>query len=146
MISYGLRSFCEQKQTNTVKAVKLFTKETGLQADMNFTKFATWLDKKLKSKELHGNDKPLNKEMWDDHKREQQEWNAEMSGFSKEQKAFYKKFKEGHLDSFFGKKGINKPKQTEALTKLGKMIPIYDKFVELDLLEEFLNYKKETLC
>ncbi len=141
----GLEAFCEMKQISLIKTVKLFTKETGFQVDGNFTRFATFVDKKLKSGEIKGNDAPINKHLWDESKRERAEWNAEMSQFSNQQKAFYRKSKEVNLDKFFALKGVKKPKQTESKTKLGKMIPIFDKLVEVGLLEEFLNYKEEKL-
>ena len=139
----GIESFCNRKQVNTIKTVKLFTKETGLSAETNFTRFATFVDKKIKSGELKGNDAPLNKEMWEESRRKQEEWNAEMNQFTSEQKQFYRKFKESKsaLDSFFGKKEIQKPKQTESKTKLGRMIPIFDYLKENELLEEFMNYE-----
>jgi len=144
----GLESFCNRKQVNTIKTVKMFTKETGLNAETNFTKFATFVDKKIKSGELKGNDAPLNKEMWDESKREKAEYDAEMATFTVEQKQFYGRVKRvgrNTLDSFFGKKEIKKPKQTESKTKLGRMIPIFDYLKENDLLEEFMNYKYEKL-
>lgn len=143
MIDRGISSFCDRKQVNAVKTVRMFTKETGLQVQENFTKFATFVDKKIKSGELKGNDAPLNKEMWDESRRKQEEWNSEMSQFTSEHKRFYRKYKEATsaLDSFFGKKEIQKPKQTESKTKLGRMIPVFDYLKDNDLLEEFMQYK-----
>ena len=143
----GLESFCNRKQVNTIKTVKVFTKETGLNAETNFTRFATFVDKKIKSGELKGNDAPLNKEVWDESKREREEWNAEMNQFTSEHKRFYRKYKENTstLDSFFGKKQLIKPKQTESKTKLGRMIPIFDYLKENELLEGVMNYKYEKL-
>ena len=139
----GIESFCNRKQVNTIKTVKMFTKETGLSAETNFTKFATFVDKKIKSGELKGNDAPLNKEMWEESRRKQEEHNNEMKAFTSEHKRFYKKYKENTstLDSFFGKKGIKRPLQTESKTKLGRMIPIFDYLKENELLEEFMNYE-----
>lgn len=139
----GLESFCERKQINMIKTVKMFTKETGLQAQDNFVKFATFVDKKIKSGELQGNDAPLNKEMWDESKREQSEWNSEMKTFTVEQKIFYRKVKDNRstLDSFFGKKEIQKPKQVESKTKLGRLIPVFDYLKSNNLLEEYMNYE-----
>ena len=139
----GIESFCDRKQVNTIKTVKMFTKETGLQVQENFNRFATFVDKKIKSGEIKGNDAPLNKEMWDESRRKQEEWNAEMSQFTSEHKRFYRKYKEATsaLDSFFGKKEIPKPKQTESKTKLGRMIPVFDYLKDNDLLEEFMQYK-----
>ena len=121
----------------------MFTKETGLSAETNFTKFATFVDKKIKSGELKGNDAPLNKEMWEESRRKQEEHNNEMKAFTSEHKRFYKKYKENTstLDSFFGKKEIKRPLQTESKTKLGRMIPIFDYLKENELLEEFMNYE-----
>ena len=143
----GIESFCNRKQVNTIKTVKMFTKETGLNAETNFTRFATFVDKKIKSGELKGNDAPLNKEVWDESKREREEWNAEMNQFTSEHKRFYRKYKENTstLDSFFGKKQLIKPKQTESKTKLGRMIPIFDYLKENELLEGVMNYKYEKL-
>lgn len=139
----GIESFCNRKQVNTIKTVKMFTKETGLSAETNFTKFATFVDKKIKSGELKGNDAPLNKEMWEESRRKQEEHNNEMKAFTSEHKRFYKKYKENTstLDSFFGKKEIKRPLQTESKTKLGRMIPIFDYLKENELLEEFMNYE-----
>ena len=139
----GIESFCNRKQVNTIKTVKMFTKETGLSAETNFTKFATFVDKKIKSGELKGNDAPLNKEMWEESCRKQEEHNNEMKAFTSEHKRFYKKYKENTstLDSFFGKKEIKRPLQTESKTKLGRMIPIFDYLKENELLEEFMNYE-----
>lgn len=125
----------------------MFTKETGLNAETNFTRFATFVDRKIKSGELKGNDAPLNKEMWEESRREKAEYDAEMSTFNSEQSWFYRKYKEAPstLDSFFGKKEIKKPKQTESKTKLGRMIPIFDYLKENELLEEFMNYKYEKI-
>ena len=138
----GIESFCNRKQVNTIKTVKMFTKETGLSAETNFTKFATFVDKKIKSGELKGNDAPLNKEMWEESRRKQEEYNNEMKAFTSEHKRFYKKYKENTstLDSFFGKKEIKRPLQTESKTKLGRMIPIFDYLKENELLEEIMNY------
>lgn len=143
MIDRGISSFCNRKQINAIKTVKMFTKETGLQVQENFNRFATFVDKKIKSGEIKGNDAPLNKEMWDESRRKQEEWNAEMSQFTSEHKRFYRKYKEATsaLDSFFGKKEIPKPKQTESKTKLGRMIPVFDYLKDNDLLEEFMQYK-----
>ena len=139
----GIESFCNRKQVNTIKTVKMITKETGLSAETNFTKFATFVDKKIKSGELKGNDAPLNKEMWEESRRKQEEHNNEMKAFTSEHKRFYKKYKENTstLDSFFGKKEIKRPLQTESKTKLGRMIPIFDYLKENELLEEFMNYE-----
>jgi hypothetical protein len=140
----GLESFCERKQINAIKTVKMFTKETGLQVDNNFVKFASFVDKKIKSGELKGNDAPLNKEMWDESKREKAEYDAEMNSFTAEQKQFYGRVKRvgrNTLDQFFGKKQLTKPKQTESKTKLGRMIPIFDYLKDNNLLEEFMNYE-----
>ena len=139
----GIESFCNRKQVNTIKTVKMFTKETGLSAETNFTKFATFVDKKIKSGELKGNDAPLNKEMWEESRRKQEEHNNEMKAFTSEHKRFYKKYKENTstLDSFFGKKEIKRPLQTESKTKLGRMILIFDYLKENELLEEFMNYE-----
>ena len=139
----GIESFCNRKQVNTIKTVKMFTKETGLSAETNFTKFATFVDKKIKSGELKGNDAPLNKEMWEESRRKQEEHNNEMKAFTSEHKRFYKKYKENTstLDSFFGKKEIKRPLQTESKTKLGRMIPIFDYLKENELLEESMNYE-----
>ena len=139
----GIESFCNRKQVNTIKTVKMFTKETGLSAETNFTKFATFVDKKIKSGELKGNDAPLNKEMWEESRRKQEEHNNEMKAFTSEHRRFYKKYKENTstLDSFFGKKEIKRPLQTESKTKLGRMIPIFDYLKENELLEEFMNYE-----
>ena len=144
MIHRGIESFCNRKQVNLIKTVKLFTKETGLNAETNFNKFATFVDKKIKSGELKGNDAPLNKEMWNENKREKAEYDAEMATFTVEQRQFYGRVKRvgrNTLDSFFGKKEIQKPKQTESKTKLGRMIPIFNYLKDNDLLEEFMNYK-----
>jgi len=139
----GIESFCNRKQVNTIKTVKMFTKETGLSAETNFTRFATFVDKKIKSGELKGNDAPLNKEMWEESRRKQEEHNNEMKAFTSEHKRFYKKYKENTsaLDSFFGKKEIKRPLQTESKTKLGRMIPIFDYLKENELLEEFMKYE-----
>jgi hypothetical protein len=144
----GLSSFCDRKQINAIKTVKMFTKETGFKVEDNFSRFATFVDKKIKSGELKGNDAPLNKDMWDESRRKQEEHTAEMKTFTYEHKAFYRKFKENNsaLDSFFGKlkavqPEIQKPKQTESKTKLGKMIPIFDYLKDNGLLEEFMNYE-----
>ncbi len=139
----GIISFCARKQINAIKTVKMFTKETGFKVEDNFSRFATFVDKKIKSGELKGNDAPLNKDMWDESRRKQEEHTAEMKTFTYEHKAFYRKFKgnSSALDSFFGKKEIPKPKQTESKTKLGKMIPIFDYLKDNGLLEEFMNYE-----
>jgi len=139
-----MKSFCDRKQINAIKTVKMFTKETGLQVDNNFVKFATFVDKKIKSGELQGNDAPLNKEMWDENKREKAEYDAEMATFTTEQRQFYGRVKRvgrNTLDSFFGKKQLTKPKQTESKTKLGRMIPIFDYLKDNGLLEEFMEYQ-----
>lgn len=145
MKDVGLESFCNKKQINMIKTVRLFTKETGFQVSGNFGRFATFVDKKIKSGELKGDDTPINKHLWEESKREQADWNAEMKCFNSEQKRFYRKSKEVKLDRFFAKKGIQKPKQTESKTKIGRMIPIFDRLVELGLLEEFLNSKEEKI-
>lgn len=139
----GLISFCDRKQINAIKTVRMFTKETGLQVDNNFVKFATFVDKKIKSGELQGNDAPLNKEMWDESRRKQEEHNAEMKTFTSEHKRFYRKYKENTsaLDSFFGKKEIKRPLQIESKTKLGRLIPVFDYLKDNGLLEEFMNYE-----
>lgn len=137
-------SFCDRKQVNAVKTVKMFTKETGLQAQENFNRFATFVDKKIKSGELKGNDAPLNKEMWDESKREKAEWNDEMDSFTVQQRKFLRKVNEtlgSSLNSFFGKKEIAKPKQVESKTKLGRLIPVFEYLKENDLLEEYMNYQ-----
>jgi len=106
----GLISFCARKQDN-------------------FARFASFVDKKIKSGELKGNDEPLNKDMWDETRREKAEYDAEMASFTAEQKQFYSRVKRvgrNNLDSFFGKKEIQKPKQIESKTKLGRLIPIFD--------------------
>lgn len=140
----GIESFCDRKQVNTIKTVKMFTKETGLSAETNFTRFATFVDKKIKSGELKGNDAPLNKEMWEESRREKAEYDAIMATYTTEQKQFYggvKRVGSNTLDQFFGKKQLAKPKQTESKTKLGRMIPIFDYLKENELLEEFMNYE-----
>jgi len=140
----GLISFCDRKQINAIKTVKMFTKETGLQVDNNFVKFATFVDKKIKSGELQGNDAPLNKELWVESKREKAEYDTIMATYTPEQRQFYGRVKRvgrNTLDQFFGKKEIKKPKQTEAKTKLGRMMPIFDYLKENNLLEEFMNYE-----
>ena len=122
----------------------MFTKETGLQVDRNFVKFATFVDKKIKSGELQGNDAPLNKEMWDESKREKAEYDAEMATFTTEQRQFYGRFKkvgDSTLNQFFGKKEIKRPLQTESKTKLGKLIPVFDYLKDNGLFEEFMNYE-----
>lgn len=137
-------SFCDRKQVNAVKTVKMFTKQTGLQAQENFNRFATFVDKKIKSGELKGNDAPLNKEMWDESKREKAEWNDEMDSFTVQQRKFLRKVNEtlgSSLNSFFGKKEIQKPKQVESKTKLGRLIPVFEYLKENDLLEEYMNYQ-----
>lgn len=143
MIHRGIESFCNRKQVNLINTVKLFTRETGLSAETSFTHFATFVDKKIKSGELKGNDAPLNKEMWEESRKKQEEHSAEMSKFTSEHKQFYKKYKENNsaLDAFFGKKEIKRPLQTEAKTKLGRMIPIFEYLKENGLLEEFLNFE-----
>lgn len=143
MIDRGISSFCDRKQVNAIKTVRMFTKETGLQVQENFSKFATFVDKKIKSGELKGNDAPLNKTMWDESKREKAEYDAEMSQFTSEHKRFYRKYKEATsaLDSFFGKKEIPKPKQVESKTKLGRLIPVFEYLKEKGLLEEYMNYE-----
>jgi len=125
----GLISFCARKQINAIKTVKLFTKEIGFKVEDNFARFASFVDKKIKSGELKGNDEPLNKDMWDETRREKAEYDAEMASFTAEQKQFYSRVKRvgrNNLDSFFGKKEIQKPKQIESKTKLGRLIPIFD--------------------
>jgi hypothetical protein len=64
----GLESFCNRKQINAIKTVKMFTKETGFKVEDNFARFASFVDKKIKSGELQGNDAPLNKDMWEEIK------------------------------------------------------------------------------
>jgi hypothetical protein len=140
----GLESFCNRKQINAIKTVKMFTKETGFKVEDNFARFASFVDKKIKSGELQGNDAPLNKDMWDESKREKAEYDALMATYTTEQKQFYGRVKRastGTLDSFFGKKEVQKPKQTEAKTKLGRMIPIFDYLKDNGLLEEFMQYE-----
>lgn len=140
----GIESFCDRKQINAIKTVKMFTKETGFKVEDNFARFASFVDKKIKSGEIKGNDAPLNKEMWDETKREKAEYDAEMASFTTEQRQFYGRVKRvgrNNLDSFFGKKEIQKPKQTESKTKLGRMIPIFDYLKDNGLLEEFMQYE-----
>lgn len=144
MIDRGIESFCNRKQVNTIKTVKMFTKETGLGVQDNFVRFATFVDKKLKSGELKGNDAPLNKNMWEESKREKVEYDAIIATYTTEQKQFYGRVKRvgrNTLNSFFGKKEIQKPKQTEAKTKLGRMIPIFDYLKDNGLLKEFMKYE-----
>jgi hypothetical protein len=67
-----------------------------------------------------------------------------MNSFTAEQKQFYGRVKRvgrNTLDQFFGKKQLTKPKQTEAKTKLGRMIPIFDYLKDNGLLEEFMQYE-----
>src|SRR5690606_9066842 len=111
---------------NALKTVKSYTKETGLQVQDNFPKFASWVDRKIKSGEIKGDDTPIHGSMWKDHKEEQRLYKEQMASFSDSQHAFWRKCKKVSLDRFLHLNGLQRIKgDSEAKTKLGRMIPLY---------------------
>lgn len=143
-MDYGTEVFCAHKKINAIKTVKSYTKETGLQVQDNFSKFASWVDRKIKSGELKGDDTPVHGSMWKNHKEEQRLYKERMASFSDSQHDFWRKCKKVSLARFLSLNGLHLIKQdSEAKTKLGRMIPLYNLLVENELLEDFLNYTED---
>jgi hypothetical protein len=159
MISRGITVFLHKKNVSLYTALSLYLQYLGITnvkmtnhnkinklIDSDWTKFATFIDKSIKSGKIKGNDIKLN--TYYDEQRQYKEQSKQMfNSLSDEERFVYTSLKK--LDdyrhysiqqSFFNKKGVKLPSNTDGLTKIEQVLPRVVAITQSEYYEEFKEH------
>ena len=164
MYSRGLQNFLQKKKVKSSKVIAAFLKEQEVvdfthknhrkvnnYLQDNWSKFASFVDKGIKSGEFRGDSKPINPSLWKEVKEENIQKEEEFQRFnslSGQEKKLYKILKErddlihlGCCISFFHDKEFRIPQQDyNAVTRKGKIIPKLQAISRSGYIDELIEF------
>ena len=116
----------------------------------NWNRFATFVDKGLKSGELKGKDIKLN-HYYDERKERKEMVNREYDNISDEVKDFFKVIKKhddpmrlSKCSSFLGKKGYNLPRNDEGVSLIKRVLPKLEYMIDSGYKDEIIEHIKNN--